>query len=74
MVFGDISRNAAMPQTEFFETILNNYKLLVIIAKSCGKHPVVDWDDLKWFLEDYFEKKIDAEMLFCAYTSLHYMW
>ena len=36
MVFGDIFRNAAMPQTEFFETILNDYELLVIIAKSCG--------------------------------------
>ena len=42
MVFGDIYRKAATPQTEFFETILNDYKLLVIIAKSCGKHPVVD--------------------------------
>ena len=42
MVFSDMSRNAAMRLTEFFETILNDYKLLVIIAKSCGKHPVVD--------------------------------
>ena len=42
MVFGDMSRNAATHQTEFFETILSDYKLLVIIAKSCGKHPVVD--------------------------------
>ena len=42
MVFSDISRNAALPQTEFFEAILNDYKLLVIIAKSCGKPPVVD--------------------------------
>ena len=42
MVFGDISRNPVTPQTEFFETILNDYKLLVIMAKSCGKHAVVD--------------------------------
>ena len=42
MVFSDTSRNAAMPQTQFFETILNDYKLFVIIAKSCGKHSVVD--------------------------------
>ena len=30
MVFGDISRNAAMPQTEFFEAILNDHNLLQI--------------------------------------------
>ena len=42
MDFGEISRNAAASQTEFFETILNDYELLVIIAKSCGKHPMVD--------------------------------
>ena len=42
MVSGDISRNAATPQAEFFETIVNDDKLLAIIAKSCGKQPVVD--------------------------------
>ena len=40
--FSVTSRKAATPQIEFFETILNDYKLLVIIAKSCGKPPVVD--------------------------------
>ena len=42
MVFSDISRNAAMLQIELFETILDDYKLLVIIAKSCGKPPMLD--------------------------------
>ena len=42
MIFSDICRSDVTPQTEFFETILNDYKLLVIIAKSFGKPPVVD--------------------------------